>query len=397
MRVSATLAVALASACAIAAPGHAQELRIGFLTNFTAPGALQGIHQRGGWTIGLEHEGWKKDGDKLGGVPMRVFYGDDQAKPDLGLREIDKWLNAEKVQIVAGYLWSNVLMASRKPLVDAKRVFMSTIPGPSPLAGKECTPYFISVAQNNDTVAEATGQMANADNIQTVLALAPNYQAGKDMIAGFQRTYKGKLLDQQLFKLGETDFQAEITKLRAAKPQAIFIFAPGAMGIAFAKQWAASGAGAEIKVYSVFTVDHLTLPAIGDAANGTFHAGYWDADSPLELNRTFVREYVARFNHFPSMFAVPAYDMARMIAAAVKSLDGKVDDPMALAKALRHVSFPSLRGEIKFNVNGYVMQDHYKFEVVKGPDGKAAIKNTGLIFKLYKDAYWEQCPPENRL
>src|SRR5262249_34585731 len=223
----ARLAGALLASATIISGAQAQELRIGLLTNFTGPGAPQGVHQRAGWQLGLEHEGWKNDGDKLGGVPTRIYTGDDQSKPDVGMREIDKMITAEKVQIVAGVLSSHVLTAAVKPLVDNKKIVISTVPGPSNLAGKECTPYFLSLLHQNDSAPEATGTLVNKDGIKTVFALAPNYQAGKDMIAGFQRVYKGKLVDQLLFKLGETDYQAEISKVKAEKPQAVFIFAPG--------------------------------------------------------------------------------------------------------------------------------------------------------------------------
>ena len=378
-------------------PAAAQELRIGLLTNFIGPGAPQGVHQRAGWELGLEHEGWKKDGDKLGGVPTRIYVGDDQAKPDVGMREVDKMITAEKVHIVAGFLWSHVLNAAVKPLVDAKKVVISTVPGPSNLAGKDCSPYFLSLLHQNDSAPEATGTLVNKDGIKTVFALAPNYQAGKDMIAGFQRVFKGKLIDQLLFKLGETDFQAEISKVKAEKPQAVFVFAPGPMGVAFLKQWVASGASRDIKIYNVFTIDALTLPAIGDAAKGTYMVDYYDPGDPSEVNQRFVKEYVARYNHQPSVFSIGGYDAARLIAAGVRAAGGKVDDPLALAKALRHVKFPSVRPSFKFNANGFPIQDHYVHEVVAGSDGKPAIKTLGTVITGHKDAYWEQCPAPQRL
>ena len=376
---------------------HAQELHIGLLTNFTGPGAPQGLHQRAGWQLGLEHEGWRKDGDKLAGVVTRIYMGDDQSKPDVGMREIDKMITADKVQIVAGFLWSHVLNAGVKPLLDHNKIVISTVPGPSNLAGKECSPYFLSLLHQNDSAPEATGALANKDGIKSVFALAPNYQAGKDMIAGFQRTFKGKLVDQLLFKLGETDFQAEISKVKAEKPGAIFIFAPGPMGIAFMKQWVASGANREIKLYNVFTIDALTLPAIGDAGKGTYMVDYYNPDDLSETNQRFVKEYVAKFKHQPSVFSIGGYDAARLIAAGVKAANGKVDDSMALAKALRHVKFPSVRPSFHFNVNGFPIQDHYVHEIVAGADGKPAIKTLGVVIKDHKDAYWEQCPADRRI
>ncbi|MCW5772375.1 MAG: ABC transporter substrate-binding protein, partial [Rhodospirillaceae bacterium] len=267
--------MAAVAACALAAPAAAEDFRIGFINTMTGGGAVLGKHQVNGWVLGLESEGWKKDGDKLSGVPTRVFYGDDQLKPDIGVKEVDKMLNEHKVHLMAGFIWSNVLMASLKPMVAKGVPVVITNAGASPVAGPACNPLVMSTSWNNDTNPEALGKLMSDDKIQSIYMLAPNYQAGKDMISGVMRTLKGpKVLGQNLYKVGESDFQADISRIRAEKPKALFVFGPGAMGISFVKQWAASGAGKEIKLYTVFTIDNATLPAIGDAAVGSYHTSH---------------------------------------------------------------------------------------------------------------------------
>jgi branched-chain amino acid transport system substrate-binding protein len=383
---------------ALSWPAAAQELRIGFMNTFTGGGAVLGKHQENGWKLGLEHEGWAKDGDKLGGVPTKIYYADDQQKVDVGVKEAERFLKSEKVHIVAGIIWSNILMAVQKPTFDSNVVLLTTNAGASPMAGAACHPMFVSTSWNNDQAPEALGKRMSDDNIQSIFMLAPNYQAGKDMIAGVLRTLKGpKVLGQNLFKLGETDFQPDISKLRAEKPAAVFVFAPGAMAGAFMKQWAASGVGKEIKLYTVFSVDNATLPSIGDAAIGSYHAAYWNTDLPFPANQRFVKEYTAKFGGPPSEFAAQAYDAVRLISAAVKAVGGKVDDTKGLAKALRKTPYESTRGPYEYNVNGIPIQNFYLREVVKGADGKPAIVTRSTIFEKHKDAYWEQCPADKRL
>jgi branched-chain amino acid transport system substrate-binding protein len=383
---------------AFAAPAAAQELRIGFLNTYTGGGALLGKHQDNGWKLGLADEGWTKDGDKLGGVVTKIFYGDDQQKTDAGLKEAEKFLKQDKVQIIAGIIWSNVLMAIAKPTFDAKVILLTTNAGASPVAGAACNPLFLSSSWNNDQAPEALGKRMSDDKIASIYMIAPNYQAGKDMITGVQRTLKGpKVIGQDLVKLGESDFQANISKIRAEKPAAVFAFMPGAMSPAFFKQWQASGIGKDIRLYTVFSVDNATLPAIGDAAIGSYHASYWSHDLKFPENEKFVKAYTAKYNHLPAEFAAQAYDAARQIAAAVKAINGKVDDSMALAKALRHTKYPSTRGPFEYNVNGIPIQNFYLREVVKGADGKATIVSKGAILEKHKDAYWEQCPANMRL
>ena len=326
-----------------------------------------------------------------------MFYGDDQLKPDVGIKEVDKFIKQDRVHMVAGFQWSHVMLPAVPMLTDAKILMMSNIAGATPLAGKGCTPYFISTSWNNDQTAQVSGTLLNEDKIQTVYTAAPNIQAGKDVINGFRAVYKGKEIGQTLFKAGESDFQADISKIRAAKPEAVFLFAPGSMGIAFFKQWAAAGASAEIKLYSLFVVDSMSLPVIGEAALGTFHTNYWEIDNPRPANQRFVKDFVAAYGQMPSHYAAQAYDGPRLIAAALKATGGKFEDPLAFMKVLRHTQYDSIRGPYTYNVNGFPIQDFYKREVVKGPDGKPQIVSRGVIFKENKDPYWQECPDANRL
>ena len=396
MRALKILAAA-ASLAAIASAASAEELRIGYLTTNSGPAAVIGDQVVNGWKLGLEHEGWKKDGDKLGGVPMRMFYGDDQLKPDVGLREVDKFIKRDHVNLVAGFMWSNIMLAAKKPLIDNKIIMMSNVAGASPLAGKDCSRYFISTSWNNDQTAIVSGTLLNDDKIKTVWAMGPNYQAGKDVIHGLRTGYKGKVLGETLFKLGESDFQPDISKVRSEKPDAVFVFAPGAMGISFMKQWAASGLAKDIKLYTLFTVDWITLPVIGDAAIGSFHTNQWDIDSKDPVNQKFIADYKARFGKMPSHFAQQSYDGPRLIAAALRANGGKFKDPVAFMKAMRHTSFPSARGPYTYNVNGLPIQNFYKREVIRGADGKPAIATRGIVYSENKDPFWQECPAANRM
>ena len=390
------LALSAIAALALAPHSGADELRIGFVNTDTGSGAILGQHFRRGWLLGLEHQGWIKDGDKLGGAPTRIVYGDDQLKPETGLRVVEKMLSGDRVHVVAGFIWSNVLLAAQQMVFDRKVLLVSVNSGSAALAGKQCSPLFVSTGFQADQNAEAMGELVERDGIKSVYVMVPNFQAGKDQIRSFLLRYRGKIVDQTLFKLGEADFQADLAKVREAKPEALFVFAPGAMGIAFMKQWAASGLADSIRLYPIWMVDYLTLPAIGATALGTVHTNHWDPGSAVPRNQRFVKAYVAKHGAMPSHFVAQAYDGAAAIAAAVAATGGKVGDGAALARAIRTKGLASVRGDLKYNVNGFLIQPHYRRETAKDGAGDIQIRTLGKVFER-PDAYGRDCPEADRI
>lgn len=393
------LAISAAAAALVAfgSTAGAQQLRIGHINTLTGPLSIPGIENMRGFMLGMAKEGWTKNGDKLGGLTTNLYVEDDQGKPSIGLNAARKLVQQDNVDIVTGIIWSNVLMAIQRAVFRGGRILITTNAGAAPMSGKRCNALFLQTSFQNDMFTESLGVLVNQQGIKNVVALAPNYQAGKDLIAGFKRTFKGKISGQILFKLGQKDFQAEITRLRSMQPEAVFIFAPGGMGIAFMKQWAASGLAKNTKLFTAATVDWLGLPAMGQAAVGSFHTIFWPSDSKDPVNVEFIKAYMAKHKKHPSMYAAAAYDAPRVIAAAVRALNGKVSDKRALSKALRHTPFPSVRGKFSFNVNGSPIESWYRREVVMGQDGKPTLVTKGVVVKDMKDSYWQQCPEKERL
>ncbi len=388
-------AAAVALSAGLAAPAQAENFRIGFLNTLSGGAAILGKSQLAGWQLGLELEGWKKNGDKLGGVPTDVHIGDDQRKVDVGLRAVRKWLKSERVHMVAGVIWSNILAAVQRPVTRSRRIMMSTNAGWSGMAGKNCSPYFLSTSFQNDENAEAMGQLLNDEGLKRVFMMAPNYQAGKDMLNGFQRTYKdGKVVGQILFKLGTRDYQAEISKVRASGADSLFIFAPGGMGIAFMKQWAASGAGQQVKLYTNYAVDYITIKPIGKAAVGTFHTLHWGPNMDSPRNKEFIKAFIAKNKRIPDMFALQAYDGARKIADGLRGVKGNFKNLKNLVKTMRAQGLNSVRGQLKYNVNGFLIQPWYKRSVTLDSKGVPQIQvNQMVTFKT--DSFGDKCPKKS--
>ena len=383
------LIVLACAAALVAVPAAAAEkLKIGFITTLSGGAAILGAHQRNGFELALEQLG-----GKIGGLETEVFWEDDKRTPDVGKAAADKLIKKDRVHFVLGPIWSNVLLAIQRPVLRSGTgtFLISTNAGASPMAGKRCDENYFTTSWNNDQTPEAMGQLMQDKGVKNTFLMAPNYQAGKDMLAGFQRYYKGAIEGQILTKLGQKDFQSELSQIRAAKPAALFIFEPGGMGIAFMKQWAASGLGDQIKLYTVFTIDYLTLGPIGEAAVGTFHTNYWSPDSDIPANKRFVEGYKAKYGKMPSHFAAQSYDAPFLIDSAIRAVNGDLSNKDGIRDALRKADYESVRGKYTYNVNHHPIQNFYEREVVMGSDGKPMIVTRGIVFENHKDAYYKDC------
>jgi branched-chain amino acid transport system substrate-binding protein len=376
-----TCALALAAGPATAA----DKAKIGFIATFSGPIGVIGQHMIDGFTLGIEHAG-----GKLGGLPVEVVKEDDQLKPDVGLQVAKKLLERDRVDFVVGTVFSNVMMAIYKPIVDARVFLIGSNAGPSPIAGAQCSPWFFSVSWQNDQPHEAMGKHVQDKGVKRVYLMAPNYQAGKDALTGFKRYFKGEVVGEVYTQINQTDYSAELAQLRAAKPDALYTFHPGGLGVNFVKQYAQAGLMSEVPFYSAFTIDETTLKAQGDAAVGTFGTAFWSADLKNPVNERFVAEFRKKFGYEPSTYSAQSYDAALLLDAGIKAVGGKIEDKDALRAAFRKADFRSVRGAFKYNTNHFPIQNFYLRQVVK-EGGDLKLVSRGLVFSDHADVYAKDC------
>lgn len=374
---------------ALTAVAVAQEdpIRIGFITTLSGPAGSIGQELADGFKLGLE-----KTQGRLGGRKVDVRYADDQAKPDIGRQHADKMVESDKVDILTGINFSNVLLAVAKPTLDAGVLYISANAGPSQYAGRQCHPNFFAASFQNDTTSEAMGIYMQEKGIKDVYILAPNYPAGRDMVAGFKRYYKGTVVGEVYTTFNQLDYSAELAVVRAAKPSAVFFFYPGGMGINFVKQYDQAGLKAQIPLYTgAFVVDQSILPAMGDAALGIRTATLWSEDFDNPASRGFTTAFEKTYGRIPSPYAADAYDLVLMLDAAIGANGGRVDDKAALGRALETVKFDSIRGNFHFNTNHFPILDYYLTTVEKDARGRVVNKLGERIVHDLKDTYAATC------
>lgn len=380
-------AIALIGVTSAQDQAFAQEkLKIGVLTTLSGPAAVLGTQQRNGFELAV-----KKMGGKLGGRDVEIVVQDDELKPDVAVSKAKAMVERDKVDFVIGPIFSNVLLAMVKPITEANVFLISANAGPSTLAGKECNPFVFVNSYQNDQMPEVMTKYANDSGIKKAYLIAPNYQAGKDSLAGFKRDFKGQIVDEVYVPLNTLDFSAELSRLAAAAPEAIYVFLPGGMGVNFVKQFRQAGLADKIKFLSSFTVDESTLPAQKEAAVGMFAAGNWAPTTDNPQNKAFVADYEAAHNAVPGSYAMQGYDAALMIDSALEATKGVTTDKDALRAALRKADFKSLRGNFKFNTNQYPIQDFYLVKIAERKDGKFQTEIQNKVLTEFGDVYAKDC------
>jgi branched-chain amino acid transport system substrate-binding protein len=387
------LLVSLFGGTLLATSSMAADVKIGFVTTLTTPAAVIGKDMENAVNLAIAH----LDG-KAGSHNLEVVFGDDGFAPDTGKQVTDRLVKQDKVDIVAGYIWSHVLLASRKSVLDAGKILISSNAGPSQMAGKLCNENFFSASWQNDQTPMAMGEVLNKAGVKSLYIMAPNYAAGKDMVAGLERTFTGEVVGKDLTKWGadaQLDFSAELAKAKASGADGIFVFYPGAAAGAFTKQYHQAGLKDSLPLYSVFSIDGISLPKL-QAANfsgivGSKVTQQWDPSLDNAANKKFVSDFKAKFGKYPSFYAAQSYDTINMIAAAVEKVDGVMSDMGGLRAALKSADYSSVRGSYSYGTNNFPVQNFYLREVVVDDNGDWTTQVVDTILTDHVDPHVGDC------
>lgn len=365
----------------------AQEpIRIGVVKTLSGPSAIIGQHGRDGFLLAV-----RQLGERMGGRPVQVIVVDDELRPDVAVQRVQGLIDRDRVDFVVGPIFSNVLQAIHAPVVASRAFLISANAGPSVFAGRGCNENFFVTSYQNDQPHETVGAYAQQRNLRRVYLMTPNYQAGRDALTGFKRHFRGEVVDEVYTQLGQLDFAAELARIGAARPSAVFTFMPGGMGVNLVRQYRQAGLIDRTPFLSTFTVDEATLPAQQDAAIGMIGAMSWAPNMDNPQSRAFVQAFEAAFNYVPGSYAMQAFDAAMLINSAVTATNGDLSNKDAVRAALRRANFTSLRGKFRFGNNHFPIQDFYTVRAAKRADGKFQTEIMDRIFTDHQDVYASEC------
>ena len=387
------LLLASAGLMAIGPAVAAEKVKIGFVTTITTPAGVIGKDMVDAVNLAMEDIG-----GKMAGLDVELIVEDDGFKPAIGKQKTDKLVKQDKVQFVTGFIWSHVLLASQKSALGAGKFLISSNAGPSQMAGKLCHKNFFSTSWQNDQTPMAMGEVLNLNNVKSLYVMAPNYAAGKNMVAGVTRTFKGKIVGKDLTKWGkdaQLDFSAELAKAKASGAEGIFVFYPGKAGGAFIKQYAQAGLQGKIPLYSVFTVDSIALPKLQKAnmngVMGSVMTQFWAPDLDTPQNKKFVSGFKKKYGRYPSFYAAQSYDTIFLIKSAVEAVNGDLSNKDGMRAAMEKANFPSVRGKFSYGNNHFPIQNFYSREVVKDSDGVWTTSVREVVLKNHQDTYAKDC------
>ena len=389
--ISKTMAV-LAAVLIFVPQVQAKEVRIGYVTTLTTGGSLLGKQMKLAVEIALDHMG-----NKMGPLDAKVIFEDDGFKPKIGKQKTEKLIKKDKVHFLAGYIWSHVLGASAPVALKAGKFFISSNAGHSLYAGKKCHKNFFNAAWENSQTPMAMGELLNKKGVKSLYIMTANYAAGKQMVAGVEATFKGKIIGKDLTPWpSHSDWSAEFAKAKAAKPDGVFIFYPGAATAKYLTQYRQAGLDKTLPLYHVFSIDGANLPLLQKAGLknviGTRQTSFWSPDLDNAQNKKFVAAYRKRSGGiYPAFYAAQAYDTMFLIKSAVEGVNGNLKDIDGMRAAMKKADFPSVRGKFRFGKNHFPIQNFYEREVVVDKDGRWAVENRGVVLKDHETPYVKDC------
>jgi branched-chain amino acid transport system substrate-binding protein len=360
---------------------QAETIDVGMMLTLSGPPAALGQHIRDGFLLALEEKG-----GMLGGMDVNLIVVDDELQPDLAVTRAQALVERDGADIVVGTVFSNVMMAVFRPIIEAGVVLVSPNAGPAPLAGRGCHSNYFNTAWQNDNNHEVLGQHAADEGYGRIVLIAPNYQAGKDAMEGVKRFYDGEVVDEIFTQLGQLDFSAELARVAAAQPDALYAFMPGGMGVNLVRQF--RQAGLTMPFLSAFTVDETTLPATQADAVGMFAGAQWARNLDNPTNAAFVPAFEAKYGYAPSLYASQGYDTALILDAALAAAG--TAEAGALSSALKAVEMETTRGAFRFGPNHFPVQDYFLVQAVER-DGEFVTEAVATVFENHSDAYAPEC------
>lgn len=382
----------LAASALVAAPAilRAQggPMKIGFLTVKTGPLASGGIQMEQGLTLYL-----KERNNTLAGRPVQIFTGDSAGAPAMARTKMQEFLERENIACLIGPLATAEALAIDDYIRD-KQIPTLSVAAAEDMTQRKANPWFVRATSSSAQCSYPMGDYAAKElKYKRAAMIADDIAYGYELNAGFQRAFEdagGKVVQKLWPPLVSPDYGTYIAQLKQ-DIDVVFIGFAGSNGFKFFKQYKEYGGKTPI-LGGMTAIDESLLQQMGDDAIGIISTCWYSAQLDNPENKKFVEGMNRDYKVDPGFYAAATYTNGAVLEAALKKVDGRIEDKSALEAALRASDkIATCRGPVSFDKYGNVVGNIYIRKVEK-KGGK--LVNT--VIKTYPNVsqFWTYDPDE---
>ncbi|MCW5666739.1 MAG: ABC transporter substrate-binding protein [Piscinibacter sp.] len=365
VRTAALLAAALASS--VAQAQNTGKLKVGLMLPATGTFAALGTAIENGFRLHVTEQG-----GKLGGREVEFVKVDDESDPAKATDNVNKLIKRDNVDVLVGTVHSGVAMAMAKVAKETGTLLVVPNAGADAVTGPMCAPNIFRSSFSNWQPGYAMGEVVAKKGHKKVVTITWKYAAGDESVRGFKEAFEkagGQVVKELSLPFPNVEFQALLTEIAAAKPDAVYTFFAGGGAVKFVKDYAAAGLKKNIPLYGAGFLTDGTLEAQGADADGLLTTLHYADSLGTPKDNAFRLAYAKSFKLQPDVYAVQGYDAAQMLGIGLAAVKGDTSKKAEIAAAIEKAKIDSPRGAFSVSKAHNPVQDIY-LRQVSGKENK---------------------------
>jgi branched-chain amino acid transport system substrate-binding protein len=309
----------------------------------------------------------QEHGGKFAGRDIEFVKVDDESNPAKATDNLNKLIKLENVDVLVGTVHSGVAMAMAKAAKDTNTLLIVPNAGADAVTGPMCAPNIFRSSFSNWQPGYAMGEVMAKKGIKRAVTIAWKYAAGEESVRGFKDSFVkggGTVVKELWLPFPNVEFQALLTEIAAAKPDAVYSFFASDGAAKFVNDYAAAGLKKTIPLYGAGFITDGTLEAQGASAEGIYTTLHYADGLTNAKDKAFRLAYAKQFKLQPDVYAVQGYDAAQMLRIGLEAVKGDVSKKAEFAAALQKAKIDSPRGAFTLSKAHNPVQDMYLRQVV---------------------------------
>ncbi|MDP1997983.1 MAG: ABC transporter substrate-binding protein [Rhodoferax sp.] len=338
------------------------KLKVGLMLPYTGTFAALGTAIENGFRQYVAEQG-----GKLGGREIEYVKVDDESNPAKATDNVNKLIKRDNVDVLVGSVHSGVAMAMAKVAKDTNTLLIVPNAGADAVTGAMCAPNIFRSSFSNWQPGYAMGEVMAKKGYKKVVSITWKYAAGDESVKGFKESFEkggGTVVKELSLPFPNVEFQALLTEIAAAKPDAVFTFFAGGGAVKFVKDYSAAGLKKSIPLYGSGFLTDGTLDAQGADADGIMTTLHYADSLGTPRDNAFRLAYAKTYKMQPDVYAVQGYDAAQILSAGLTAVKGDTTKRAEFTAAIAKAKIDSPRGAFSLSKAHNPVQDIYLRQVV---------------------------------